>query len=280
MNFFEKITINRPHPQQLVIHRQPGLLFWLFILVYFGFVATINLIFVGIFLNIRSPQTLTCRSQRQTVNCNYATYEGLLNRKTIKIKDVKKAIASQKPDGEKIVLTSSQPWIVLGETDNNTQNIQRINQALAQLQSRDGTWQLDIYAPAATWQGVAFLFFPFGLLFLLVGVTALLRNWPTTFELDADRNTITITKIGLWQSHLAPFSQLTGADSKPYGYLEGLSDKFGIYGGDRKYRLYGYRVIRLLFVFRRPFTLALISRPNQNLHLVDTINAFIAEHKV
>lgn len=279
MNFFEKITIDRPRHQQLVIHRQPGLLFWLFILVYFGLVATINLIFVAIFLEVRSPQTLTCRSQRQTVNCNYVTH-GLLSRKTIEIQDVKKAIASQKPNGETIVLTSSQPWIVLGVTDNNTQNIQRINQALAELQSRDQTWQLDMYSPALTWQGVAFSFFPFGLLFLLVGVAVLLRNCPTTLEIDADRNTTTITKMGLWRSHLAPFSQLTGADSKPYGYLGVLSDKFGIYGDDRKYRLYGYRVIRLLFAFRRPLTLALISRPNQNIDLVDTINAFIAEHKV
>ncbi|HAJ59738.1 MAG TPA: hypothetical protein DCP31_11085 [Cyanobacteria bacterium UBA8543] len=275
MNFLGKVTIERPCHQQLVIQRQPGLLLWLFILVWFGLVTAFNLIFVAMFVETLLPQTLTCRSQRQTVNCDYVTY-GLLSGKTIQIKDVKKAIASQKPHGETIVLTSSQPWIVLGVTDNNTQNIQRINQAIAQLHSRDQTWQLDMHAPAGLWQGVVFFFFPIGLLFFLVGVVLLLGDGPATFELDAECNTITITKLRLLRSHPASFNQLTKADNKRLGHLGVLSDKFGIYGGDYHY---GYRVIRLLFTVRRPLTLSRVSSSNQSLQLVNSINAFIAEHQ-
>lgn len=235
VNLFGKFIIDRPSHDRLVIYRQPGLLFWLFVLLYFGFVGVISTISIAMFWEAITPQTLTCRSQRQIVNCDYQTL-GLLSGKTIQIKDVKKAIASQKPNGEKIVLTSSQPWIVLQETDNNTENIQRINQALAQLRNEDKIWQIKLYLPAGMWQGIALFFGSIDLMFLLFGIL-MLFNGNATFELDASRNTITITKLGIWRSSPGTFSQLTGADSKPLGYLGVISDRFGIYGGNsRQYR--------------------------------------------
>lgn len=280
MNIFGKFTIDRPSDNQLVIYRQPGLLFWLFVFLYFGFVGLIITISIAMFWAVKSPQTLTCRSQGQIVNCNYLI-PGLPSAKTIQIKDVKKAIASQKPIGETIVLTSSQPWIALQPTDNNAQNIQQINQALAQLRSQDRSWQLDLYAPAIQWQGLVLLFGSIDLLFFLGGVIMLLNYSTATLELDANRNTITITKLKIWRSHPATFNQLTEADSKRLGYLGEISDRFGIYGGHSN-RHKGWKhlkIIRLLFTNRRPLTLTQTYLRNQDLDLVNSINVFIKEHK-
>jgi hypothetical protein len=45
MNILGRFTIYKPNSYILVIHRDPGLLFWLFVLMYCGFVTFLNLLF-------------------------------------------------------------------------------------------------------------------------------------------------------------------------------------------------------------------------------------------
>lgn len=276
MNLFTQLSIDHPHPHQLRIRRDQGLFFTLFMLVYLGFVVGINGLFIVMALDVESPQKLTCRSQQQRVNCQYAT-TGPLNRKTIQIRDVRSAIASNKPNGETIVLTTSNRWEALQATNNNTQNIRRINQGLAQLRQHDQVWRLELRPPAGMGLGVLLFFSSIGMLFLLVGLVALFTECSADFVLDADRNTITITKLGLLRSQPAAFDKLDQADSQPFGYLGVLSDKFGIYLRDND--SWGHNIVRLVFKTRRPISLTQTWRLGEAARLVDSINAFITAHR-
>jgi len=254
MNILGKFTIHKRNPDILVIHRDPGLFFWLFMLMYFGFVSCLNLLFVTITWEARLPRTLTCQQQQQAVNCEYVI-PGFISGNTIKIPNTKKAIASQTPNGETIVLTSSKPWMVLERTSNNIQNIQSINQGLAKLNNGEKIWKLDIYASyesATTFFGFLLLV---GLLLFLLGIRMVFSQGSTYLELDVKANTVSIINLGRFRSQLSLLNQLRGADSPVYGHLGILSDKFGIYGGDSGYRRNSYRKIRLLFTNRRPFIL-------------------------
>lgn len=254
MNILGKFTIHKRNPDLLVIHRDPGLLFWLFMLLYFGFVSCLNLLFVTITWEARLPRTLTCQQQQQAVNCEYVI-PGFILGNTIKIPNTKKAIASQTPNGETIVLTSSKPWMVLEQTSNNIQNIQSINQGLAKLNNGEKIWKLDIYASYES----ATQFFGFlllvGLLLFILGIRMVFSQGSTYLELDVKANTVSIINLGRFRSQLSLLNQLRGAESPVYGHLGILSDKFGIYGGDSGYRRNSYRRIRLLFTNRRPFLL-------------------------
>jgi hypothetical protein len=279
MNLFEQVTIHHPHSHRLRIQRHAGLLFSLFMLFYLSFVASMNILFILMFLDVESPQTLICRSQRQKINCEYIT-SGPLSSKTIQIQDVQSAIASQKPNGETIVLTASQPWIALQRTDNNAQNIAQINEALAQLRQTDQVWQLEMQSPVGMGASVLLFFVPIGLLFTGAGILALLTSGSASFQFDAEHNTITITKLGLLRSRPAAFDQLVAADQKPLGYLGNWSDQFGIYGGDEDDRRQGREIVRLLFSTRRPLTLTQTLRPGEASQIVSSINAFIAQHRL
>lgn len=254
MNTLGKFTIHKRNPDLLVIHRDPGLLFWLFMLMYFGFVSCLNLLFVTIIWEARLPRTLTCRQQQQAVNCEYVI-PGFIWGKTIKIPHTKKAIASQTPNGETIVLTSSKPWMVLERTSNNLQNIESINRGLAKLNNNsEQIWKLDIYASYESATNF-FMFFllPLGLLLFLLGIRIVFSQGSTYLEIDVNANTVSIINLGRFRSQLSLLNQLRGADSVVYGHLGILSDKFGVYGGESRYRRNNYRTIRLLFTNRNPF---------------------------
>jgi hypothetical protein len=276
MTLFEQFTIRRD-PTQLRIYRQPGLFFWLFAVLYTGFTIGLNLLFLAMFLEMEAPQTLTCRSRQQQVDCDYVT-SGPLSGKTVRVQDLRSAIVSQKPNGEAIVLTSSQPWVLLQATDNNAQTIQQINQALEQLRQRDQVWQLQMQPPAGAGLTVLLFFGPIGLLFLLASLLLLLSHGSACFEFDPERNRITLIKLGVWRSRPAQFTQLLQAERKPCGYLGALSDRFGIYAGDSLEDRYGGReIVRLIFANRPPLTLTQTSHRHQAANLVGSINQLIAE---
>lgn len=255
MNILPKYTTHKPNPDLLVIHRIPGLYFWVFMLMYFGFVTCFNLLCVTIIWEVRLPRTLTCKKQQQAVNCEYVI-PGFINGKTIEIPHTKKAIASQTPNGETIVLTSSKPWMVLEPTSNNLQNIQAINAGLAKLNNGEKIWKLDIYASYESASNF-FMFFllPVGLLLFILGISIVFYQGSTYLELDVKANTVTVIYLGRFRRQLSLLNQLRGAESQVYGHLGILSDKFGIYGGESRYRRNNYRNIRLLFTNRRPFML-------------------------
>jgi hypothetical protein len=252
MNILGKFTIHQCNPDILVIHRDPGLFFWLFMLMYFGFFSCLSLLCITIIWEARLPRTLTCQQQQQAVNCEYVI-PGFISGNTIEIPNTKKAIASQTPNGETIVLTSSKPWMVLEPTSNNIQNIQSINQGLAKLNNGEKIWKLDIYA---FYENVTnffgFFLLPLGLLLFILGIRMVFSQGSTYLELDVKANTVSLINLGKFRSQLSLLNQLRGADSPVYGHLGILSDKFGIYGGDRGNN---YRKIRLLFTNRRPFIL-------------------------
>lgn len=280
MNIFGKFTIYKPNSYILVIHRDPGLLFWLFVLMYCGFVTFLNLLFAIMIWETHLPRTLTCQKQeQQTITCDYVI-QGFINGKIIKIPNVKKAISSPTPNGETIVLTSSPPWIVLEPTSNNIQNIESINQGLAQLNNGEKIWKLDMYASASVRQFVMFFLLPVGLLLFLLGLRIIVSQGSTNLELDVKTNTVSIINLGRFCSRLSLFNQLIEADSRLAGHLGILSEKFGIYGGDSHYRRKKYRMIRLLFANRRPFILHQ-QRFNSDggQELIVAINSFIAQHK-
>ncbi|MGL5065904.1 MAG: hypothetical protein ACRC62_38540 [Microcoleus sp.] len=277
-NTLGKFTIHQPNSSTLVIHHNPGLLLWLFMLAYFGMVTFLNLIFVCLLWESILPRTITCQQQQKVVNCEYVI-PGIITGKTIKIPHTKKAILSQKPNGETIVLTSSKPWMLLESTSNNTQNIQSINQGLAQLNNGDRIWKLDMYASESLWQFILFFLMPVGLLFLLIGIKLIVDLGFTNLEIDAKANTVSIIKLGRFRSRLSSFSEFRGADSQIAGHLGILSEKFGIYGGDY-YPRNNYRIVRLLFDNRRPFRFHQQTFPNDgSQELIGVINSFVNEHK-
>lgn len=279
-NLFGKFTIHQPNSSTLVIHRSPGIVFWLFMLFYFGVVTFLNLLSVVLIWETLLPRTLTCQQQQQAVNCEYVI-PGSINKKTIKITNTKKAIASQTPNGETIVLTSSKPWMVLEPTSNNIQNIQSINQGLAQLNNGEKIWKVDLYASGSVRQFIMFFILPVGLLLFLIGIKIIVELGSTNLELDAKANTVSIIKLGRFRSRLSLFTEFRGVDSQIAGHLGILSDKFGIYGGESRYRRNNYRTIRLLFANRRPFVFHQQRFPNDgSQELIGAINSFIAEHKV
>ena len=252
MNILGKFTIHQRNPDILVIHRDPGLFFWLFMLMYFGFFSCLSLLCITIIWEARLPRTLTCQQQQQAVNCEYVI-PGFISGNTIEIPNTKKAIASQTPNGETIVLTSSKPWMVLEPTSNNIQNIQSINQGLAKLNNGEKIWKLDIYASyESVTNFFCFFLLPLGLLLFILGIRMVFSQGSTYLELDVKANTVSLINLGKFRSQLSLLNQLRGADSPVYGHLGILSDKFGIYGGDRRNN---YRKIRLSFTNRRPFIL-------------------------
>jgi hypothetical protein len=229
-------------------------------------------------LKIQLPRTLTCRKQHQTVTCDYLI-PGFIG-KTIEIQNVKKAISSQKPNGETIVLTSSGTWVDLGSTSNNIQNIQSINQGLARLSSGEKIWKLDLYVSASEREFIMFFLLPVGLLFFILGLRILFSQGSTTLELDVNVNTVSIIRLRRFRSQLSSFNQLIEADTQRAGHLGILSEKFGIYGSAPHYQRKYYRNVRLLFTNRRPF----IVHQQRFAHdggqeLVAAINAFVAQHK-
>jgi hypothetical protein len=279
MNILGKITIHKPSSSTLVIYREPGILFGLFMLSYLGVVTFINLGFIAILWEFLLPRTLTCKQQQQIINCEYVI-PGPINGKTIKIPHTKKAIVSQKPNEETIVLTSSKPWMVLESTSNNIQNMQSINQGLARLNSGEKIWKLDMYASKNVIQSIMFFMMPLGLLLLLIGVTIIVHICFTKLELDVKANTVSIVKLGIFRSRLSLFNELRGADSEISGHLGILSEKFGIYGGDSSSRRNRYRIFRLLFIFRDPFIFYQQTSHNDGSEeLIAAISSFIAEHK-
>jgi hypothetical protein len=280
MNIFGKFTIHKPSPYTLVIHREPGIVFGLFMLAYFGVVTFLNLVFIVLIWETLLPRTLTCQQQQQAVNCEYVI-PGVLNRNTIKIPHIKKAIASQTRNGETIVLTSSKLLMVLEQTSNNTQNIQSINQGLARLNNGEQIWKLDMYASDSVRNFILFFLMPVGLLFVLIGIQLIVNLGFTNLEIDVTNNRVSIIKLGRFRSHLSPFTEFRGADSQISGHLGILSEKFGIYGGDSYYRRMNYRTICLLFVFRRPFIFYQQTSPNDgSQEVINVINSFVNEHKI
>ncbi|MBD2214273.1 hypothetical protein H6G27_31095 [Nostoc linckia FACHB-104] len=279
MNIFIKFRICQPNSSTLLIHQDAGLAFWLFFLHYFGVVIFINSILAVMLWEANLPRTLTCWRQQQTTTCNYRV-PGIINGKTIKITDVKKAISSQSVNQENIVLTSSQPWVVLESTSNNIENIKSINQGLGRLNSGDKIWEMNLYASANVSKFIVFFLLLPGLLLFILGLIIILNQGYNTLEIDANANTVSMIRLGRFRSQLSLFTQLIAADTQIVGHLGILSEKFGIYGGDSKNRRRNYQNIRLLFASRRPFIFhqQKFARDGSQ-EVVTAINSFISEHK-
>lgn len=279
MNIFGKLRICQPSSSTLLIRQNAGLAFWLFFLHYFGVVIFINSLFSVMLWEANLPRTLTCWRQQQTTTCNYR-FPGIINGKTIKITDVKKAISSQSVNQENIVLTSSKPWVVLESTSNHIKNIQSINQGLGRLNSGDQTWEMNLYASANLSKFIMFFLLPPGLLLFILGLIIIFNQGYNTLEIDANANTVTTIKLGRFRSQLSLFTQLIAADTQIVGHLGILSEKFGIYGGDAKNRRRNYQNIRLLFANRRTFIFHQQKfAQDGSQEVVTAINSFISEHK-
>jgi hypothetical protein len=277
MNIFGRFRIHQPSYDILYIHQYPGLAFWLFFSNYFAVVIFINSIFAIMSWEAKLPRSLTCDRQQQTTTCNYLI-PGILNRKTIKITDVKKAISSQSVNRENIVLTSSQPWAVLESTSNNVENVRSINLGLARLNSGDRILNLEMYADPNVSKFITFFLMPPALLLFVVGSIIIFHQGYTILELDAKANTVSIIKLGRFRSQLALFSQLNAADNQIVGHLGILSEKFGIYAGDSDNRRRNYQNVRLLFTNRRPFIFHQQKYARDgSLDVVTAINSFIAD---
>ncbi|BAY89930.1 hypothetical protein IQ278_08325 [Tolypothrix sp. LEGE 11397] len=279
MNIFGKFRICKPSSYTLLIHQNAGLAFWLFFIHYFGVVIFINSVLGVMIWEANLPRTLTCWRQQQTTTCNYLV-PGRINGKTIQITDVKKAISSQSVNQENIVLTSSQPWVVLESTSNNIENVKSINQGLGRLNSGDQTWEMNLYASANLSKFLIFFLLPSGLLLFILGLIIIFHQGYNTLEIDANANTVTTIKLRRFRSQLSLFTQLIAADTQIVGHLGILSEKFGIYGGDAKNRRRNYQNIRLLFANRRPFIFhqQKFSQDGSQ-EVVTAINSFISEHK-
>jgi hypothetical protein len=169
MNIFGKFIIHQPSPNRLLIHQESGLAFWLFFSAYLGVAIFINSVFAVMIWEAKLPRTLICDRQQQTTTCKYLV-PGRINGKTIKITDVKKAISSQSANGENIVLTSSRPWVVLGSTSNNIENVKLIDRGIARLNSSDQIFKLDLYADPSMSKFIMFFLLPPGLLLLVLGL--------------------------------------------------------------------------------------------------------------
>jgi hypothetical protein len=279
MNIFGKFRICQPSSYTLLIHQDAGLAFWLFLLTYFGFVIFINSLFAVMIWEAKLPRTLTCWRPQQTTTCNYLV-PGAINGKIIKITDVKKAISSQTVNQENIVLTSSQPWVVLESTSNNIENIKSINQGLGRLNSGDKTWEMNLHASANVSKFIMFVLLTPGLLMFILGLIIIFNQGYNTLEIDADANTVSMIKLRRFRSQLSLFTQLISADTQIVGHLGVLSEKFGIYAGDAYNRRRRYKNIRLLFANRRPFIFHQhkFARDGGQ-EVVTAINSFIYEHK-